>query len=516
METINPQELREALLAASSNRATTDDFDLGAELAAILAPLGLTTDAAGGKVTWDRLDPLMPSNIRLGEGSGLALLQQAVVAATIWRDRTGQTQDISLDLGQAIRRIAPASELKWELLNGLPGDIADFSVGYLIAPFPTKDGRHVVPGNVYPKLKSAMLADLGCPDTPQAIGTAIAQHTADELEAMAEKGGYVMAKIRSIEEFVEEPVFEHLASKPLIEIEKIGDSAPEPFDPFAVAPLSGIRALGMGHVIAGAGVGRSLAAYGADVLQLWRPMDWEQDSMLLSSNIGARSARLDIKTPSGRQTLQDLLKDADVFFANRRPGYLARHGLDAASATDLRPGLVHVNITTHGEDGPWADRVGFDQPAGAVTGMLAAEGTLENPKLPPTSIVNDYLVGWLAATGAMAALRRRATEGGSYRVHVSLDRAALWLNSLGFFDPEYVTSTVGTGGKHELIDPQLFRSVTPMGIYQGVTEQVVLSKTPTHYTNVLSPRGADQAAWLPKAEEFDAAAFMKNLFGNRA
>lgn len=129
--------------------------------------------------------------------------------------------------------------------------------------------------------------------------------------------------------------------------------------------------------------------------------------------------------------------------------------------------------------------------------MFAAEGTLEQPKLPPTAIVNDYLVAWLAATGAMTALGRRASEGGSYRVHVSLTRAAMWLLELGTLDKEFITKTVGTGGDHALIDPQLFTSLTPLGIYQGVTENVTLSRTPHHYMNVLSPRGADQPVWLP-------------------
>lgn len=116
----------------------------------------------------------------------------------------------------------------------------------------------------------------------------------------------------------------------------------------------------------------------------------------------------------------------------------------------------------------------------------------------------------------MVALRRRAAEGGSYRVHVSLDRAAMWLNSLGLFDPEYVKTTVGTGGEHELIAPQLFRAVTPLGLYQGVTEQVRLSATPTHYANVVSPRGADAPVWLPRPVEFDSGAFVKALFGARS
>jgi len=497
METTNPAGLRAALLAGVTNRATTDEFDLHAELRAILAPLGLTPEDTGGSISFDRLDPLIPSSIRLGAASALALMQQSVVAAAIWRERTGVGQDISVDLGQAIRRLAPASERRWELINGYPAATADKSISFLVHPQPTGDGRHVVAANVYPALKSQMLEALDCADTPTALRRALTHHTADELEQMGEAGGFVMAKVRSVQEFVEEPVFEHLASKPLIEIERIGDSEPEPFDPFGLAPLSGIRALGMGHVIAGAGIGRSLASLGADVLQVWRATEWEQDALVATANVGARSTRLDVRAPEGQQQLHELLRGADVFFANRRPGLLDSIGMSVDDAIAQRPGLVYVTVSTHGETGPWANRIGFDQPAGAVTGMLAAEGTLEDPNL----------VAWLAATGAMEALRRRARDGGSYKVHISLDRASMWILSLGTLDKNYVRDTVGRGETHQLIDPQLFRTVTPAGLYQGVTEQVTLSRTPHHYTNVLSPRGADAPVWLPKPGPLQGGSF---------
>ncbi len=349
METTDPESMRRALLDGVTHRATSDEFDLDGELRAVLAPLGLVPEDSGGAITWDKLDPLMPSNIRLGAASAIALVQQSVVAAAIWRDRTGRGQDISVDLGQAIRRLAPSTEFRWETINGLPADVADKSIGYLIRPWLTSDGRHVVPANVYSGIKSRMLAALDCADNPIALGRAIASHTADELEAMAEAGGFVMAKVRSVEEFVAEPVFDYLASRPLIEIERIADSDPEPFTSFATAPLSGVRALGMGHVIAGAGIGRSLASLGADVLQVWRAMDWEQDTLISTANVGARSTRINVRTPAGREQVYGLLREADVFFANRRPGLLEALGLDLEAAAAVRPGLVHVTVSTHGQ-----------------------------------------------------------------------------------------------------------------------------------------------------------------------
>jgi hypothetical protein len=79
--------------------------------------------------------------------------------------------------------------------------------------------------------------------------------------------------------------------------------------------------------------------------------------------------------------------------------------------------------------------------------------------------------------GAIAALRRRATEGGSYRVRVSLARVALWLLQMGIFDNSYASDAAGSPGDHAYPDPDLFEVETPCGHYQGVTDQVVMSGT---------------------------------------
>ena len=354
--------------------------------------------------------------------------------------------------------------------------------------------------NIYPNLKTRMLEVLGCDDDDGAIAAALALRTADDLEAAFEERGVVLAKVRTLEEFMKLPIYDYLASLPLIEIEKIADSDPEPLAPAASQPLSGVRALGMGHVIAGAGVGRSLASMGADVLNIWRPDEFEWSAVYITANVGMRSSFIDPRSAPGAAKIADLLRGTDIFFANRRAGLLQTYGLDYESAAAIRPGIIHVTISTHGEGGPWAQRPGFDQIAGAVSGMLSFEGTPQKAALPPTLIVNDYLVGWLAATGAMAALKRRATEGGSYRVHVSLTRAALWILSLGRFDKDYAASVAGSPGQHELIDPELFQADTSLGRYQGVGESVHMSKTPRRFRTTLVPRGSSAPEWLDRSD----------------
>ena len=194
--------------------------------------------------------------------------------------------------------------------------------------------------------------------------------------------------------------------------------------------------------------------------------------------------------------MRELLTGADIFYANRRPGSLDRLGLGAEEAAATRPGIVHATVSLNGERGPWAGHVGFDQTAGSLVGMMLLEGGGEQPRLPPIMVVNDYIVSWLLAAGITEALCRRATEGGSYRVHVSLTRAALWILGLGVFDRDYAHATAGSDEQHAYLDPETFEADTPLGRYQGVTDQVRMSATPGRYDPVLVPRGACPPRWL--------------------
>jgi len=312
------------------------------------------------------------------------------------------------------------------------------------------------------------------------------------------RSGLQATVVRSPQEYLAEEQGQCVERMPLIEIEKIADSAPEPFSDRPNAPLSGLRALGLGHVIAGSGFGRAFAYHGADVLNIWRPNDFEMDFNYYSANVGMRSSVMDIGRPDEMARFKELLRGADVFFANRRPGFIERIGLSTDELAIIRPGIVQVDISIYGPKGPWANRIGFDQTAGGVSGVLALEGSVENPKLPEIFVVNDYITSWMASVGAIAALKCRAIEGGSYRVRISLARLSLWLLQMGVFDKRYAYATAGTAGGHEYLAPELFEAETPCGHYQGVTDQVNMSATPGFYATTLVPRGASKAEWLER------------------
>ena len=191
-----------------------------------------------------------------------------------------------------------------------------------------------------------------------------------ELEDAAAAEGLVLAMVRTNEEFRREPQYTDVLSKmPLITVEKIGESEPVPLKANGNLPLSGVRALGMGHVIAGAGMGRDMALYGADVLNIWRPpiRKWKRSS---GTSRWACVQRYWTTAKQDRAQFNRLLKDADVFFANKRPGFLKKHGLDAESLCEQKPGLIHAIIAMHGEKGPWSNRPGFDEIGAAVSGAF--------------------------------------------------------------------------------------------------------------------------------------------------
>jgi crotonobetainyl-CoA:carnitine CoA-transferase CaiB-like acyl-CoA transferase len=308
---------------------------------------------------------------------------------------------------------------------------------------------------------------LRCGVSVESLNNAILQWKADELENAAAEAGLIFAKVRTFEEFRKEVQYTDVLSRmPLITVETIGESQPIPFKKDAKNALDGIRAFGMGHVIAGAATGRDLACYGADVLNIWRPDDTEIDGFVWDVQLGMRSTMLD-RSKEDRAKFDELLKDADIFFANRRPGYLERDGLDAETLSAKKPGLIHTQVLLHGNKGPWKNRPGFDEIGAAVTGLFAIEGTITHPKSPPIIPIVDNVVGWLGTVGILAALRRRAVEGGSYRVTISLTRTVLWLLSLGIFDKDYAKATAGSSDEHANIAPDLFTVETPLGSVQS-------------------------------------------------
>jgi CoA-transferase family III len=495
--------LNEILEEKLSHPATSPDFDLKRGVNEVLADVGMTSDDCGGELDFYGQDPILPSAVRFGTMSAIGLAARSVAVAALWRQVTGERQNISVDVRKALRRFCGFFEGKWETVNGRPPSPG----GFAVSPFlkggdaffrKTRDGRYVVALDIYPELMVRTLDFLRCSPSTESINNAILKWDAVELEEAAAAEGLVLGMVRTNEEFRREAQYAQVLSKmPLIGVEKIGESEPVPLKATGNLPLSGIRAFGMGHVIAGGAMGRDMALYGADVLNIWRPRDSEIEDFAWDAQVGMRSTILD-DSKEDRTRFNRLLQDADVFFANKRPGFLKKHDLDAEALCAQKSGLIHATVVLHGEKGPWSERPGFDEIGAAVSGLFAIEGSPTRPQQPPIVPICDNVVAWLGTTGILAALRRRAIEGGSYRVVVSLTRVVLWLLSLGIFDKAYAKATAGSTDQHTYVAPDLFTAETPLGAYQGITDQVVMSRTPGAFRTVLVPRGSSKPEWLPR------------------
>jgi len=500
-EKSQPDLLTETLQSKLANPERSSNFDMHGAVNQVLNDVGLSTADTGGKLTFYGSDPILQSPLRFGTMAAIGLAARSVAVAALWRQATGEGQDISVDVRKALRRFCGFFDGKWETVNDRPPSPG----GYAVSPFlkmadaffrETRDGRHVVALDIYPQLLVRTLDFLRCSPSTESINNAILKWDAAELEQAAAAEGLVLAMVRTNDEFRREAQYEQVLSKmPLITVEKIGESDPVPLKASANLPLNGIRAFGMGHVIAGGAMGRDMALYGADVLNIWRPRDSEIEAFAWDVQVGMRSTILD-DSKEDRARFNRLLQDADVFFANKRPGFLKKHDLDAEVLCAQKPGLIHATVVLHGEKRPWSNRPGFDEIGATVSGLFTIEGSLTRPKQPPIVPICDNVVAWLGTTGILAALRRRAIEGGSYRVTVSLTRTVLWLLSLGIFDKDYARETAGSSDEHAYIAPDLFTAETPLGTYQGMTDQVVLSRTPGSFRTVLVPRGSSKPEWL--------------------
>lgn len=490
-------------------------FNIDAAFATFMRDLGGTAQDGGGSVTFSGADPILRSHFRIGASMAIPAMGAAVGAAAIWKARTGQGQDLKVDLRDSVWNVNPMVGLVAQQLqkagqipasDPIPGNMtwmptvnglmmqAPLGLGHPMSfrPFATKDGRFMNFTGAYPHLSDRVLNTLKCPPNLAAIQAASRQWNAVELEEALAEARAAGAMHRTAEEWARHPEGIHLAGRPLIEIVKLGESAPIPFTDNPTRPLSGINVLSLTHVIAGTTASRTLAEYGADVLHVARDQGFEHEALVMDVNVGMRSTFVDLRDQNQNTRLAELVPQADVFAESFRGGAIERLGFGPAEVARQRPGIVYLSVRCYSHDGPWRERAGFDMEGLTVSGFTLAEGE-GTPRFPPTLVMNDYIAGYLGACGILAALRRRATEGGSYHVRVSLTRAAMWYKSLG----QFATTTFdATRPEHRIGAPRTITRQTPYGEVVRLAPQVELSRTPGAWRDPLvAVRGSDRPQW---------------------
>jgi crotonobetainyl-CoA:carnitine CoA-transferase CaiB-like acyl-CoA transferase len=307
-----------------------------------------------------------------------------------------------------------------------------------------------------------------------------------------------VARSRSTEEWSAHPQARAIERFGRVSVEKIGDSPPEPLDapgrhrpgPLGAGrPLSGVRVLDLSRLLAGPTHGRTLAEHGADVLLVTSAHLVNIPAFVIDTGHGKRSCCIELDDPNGVATLRGLAAQADVFAQGYRGGSLARRGFGPEDLAAARPGIVAVTINCYGDAGPWRNRPGWEQMAQTASGLAVGQGSPDHPALVPAAAC-DYTTGYLAALGSLAALWRRAREGGSYHVRVSLCQTARWLAR--------TTSTAPAGTDRKGfgdVESYLITSETPFGRLRHLGPVARLSGTPPRWDVPTSPIGSHLPAW---------------------
>ena len=464
-------------------------------LRTILAVAGWPDERAREVEITGGTDPILPTPFRIGETSAAALAAVGLAVSDLWMLRSGRRQSIAVDARQATASLRSGHYLKMD------GAHVSTERNTIMGVYPAKNGRWSYLHCNFPNHRAAALSVLGVPEDREAVCKAVAQWDALELEEaiIAAKGAGGM--VRTMDEWAKHPQAAAIATLPLIEIVKIGDGAPQKL-PDGDRPLSGIRVLDLTRVLAGPTCARTLAEHGADVLKITGAHLPNIGYQEYDTGHGKLSAHLDLREAKDVEILKGLVRETDVFSQGYRPGTLGARGFSPEALAKLRPGIVFVSLCAFGHVGPWASRRGFDTVVQTVSGITNRQGELvpgaaPGPQFYPVSAI-DYLTGYLMAFGAMVALARRAREGGSWLVRISLAQTGRWLVGRG-----QVLDALLKDIPKEFTPDELERwsitSDTPVGRLRHLGPVLRMSETAPRWARPSVPLGHNEPVWPKRA-----------------
>ncbi|GAA3390250.1 CoA transferase [Cryptosporangium minutisporangium] len=298
--------------------------------------------------------------------------------------------------------------------------------------FRTQDGWVRLHAN-YPHHEERLLTalELAAGADRDAVAARLAERSALAAEDAVTAAGGLAVAVRTPVEWAESAPGRAASAQPLVAVDTAGGGGAPGLVPGAALPAAGVRVLDLTRVIAGPVATRTLAYLGADVLRVDSPHLPELLAAHLDTGLGKRSTLLDLRSPTGRETLDDLLAGADVVVTGYRAGALDPFGLDAAQLQAARPNLVVTSLTAWGDAGPWRARRGFDSLVQAASGIAALTGSstptgAAQPGVLPAQAL-DHATGYLLAAAILRALTRRAGGAGGSTIGASLARTAAWL-----------------------------------------------------------------------------------------
>ncbi|MEZ5267255.1 MAG: CoA transferase [Microthrixaceae bacterium] len=204
-----------------------------------------------------------------------------------------------------------------------------------------------------------------------------------------------------------------------------------------MTPLSDLRVLEMGQLLAGPFCGQLLADFGADVIKVEPPgvgdpmREWGREKSGGKSlwwpvvARGKKSLTLNLREEAGQQIVRELVADTDILVENFRPGTLEKWNLSPAALAEINPRLIVVRVSGYGQDGPYADRPGYGAIGEAMGGLRAVIGEPDRPPSRAGISIGDTLAATFACLGALVALHSRENTGRGQIVDSALYEAVL-------------------------------------------------------------------------------------------
>ncbi|KAG2065767.1 CoA-transferase family III [Suillus decipiens] len=342
-------------------------------------------------------DTALNFSFKSGSAAQTSIGLSGLAAAFIVSLRTGNMQDVSVDARHAILDISSLDPESWYTVDGqVPTASAR---DHLTAIYRTKDDSF------------GILNILQYDPIREAVQAALLHWNAQDLEDEAVKQKMWIAAYRSFETTA-------LRGTSPVQLIKIGE-APKRDIIFKVLDLC--------RVLSGPVCGRTLAAYGADVLLVTSP-NFPIYPCSISIHLAASARRSSISQAPQIDCLKELVNDADVFLQAYRPGGLQEKGFGPQELAKVRPGTFDSLVQT---------ATGFNWAEAEFFAKFNGQPVMDKPEpraLPVQAL--DHVAGYFLAFGVQAAIAKTITEGGSWEVRVSLATVAQWLRSLGQLPPD--------------------------------------------------------------------------------
>jgi len=212
-------------------------------------------------------------------------------------------------------------------------------------------------------------------------------------------------------------------------------------------PLTHLRVIELGQLIAGPFCGQLLADFGADVIKVEPPgkgdpmRDWGRGDFPLWWTICARNKRCvtaNLRQPEGQDLVKKLVAEADILLENFRPGTMERWGLGYDELSKINPGLIMVRVSGYGQSGPYSPRAGYALVGEAMGGMRHIAGYPDRPSCRAGISIGDSLAATYACLGALAAIEHRNKTGKGQMIDSAIYEAVL--NVMESVIPDYSVS----------------------------------------------------------------------------